>query len=53
MNVKNDVSRRHFMGGMAAAVGSFGLSPNIGLLMQNQGRRTATDDYDLLVKPSR
>lgn len=52
MNVNNNFSRRHFMGGMAATVGYFGLGPNIGFLMQSQGAQASSDDYDSLVRLS-
>jgi histidinol-phosphate aminotransferase len=52
MDVKNALSRRHFVGGLAAALGYLGLDPRSGLAdaAQAGGGRAALDEYDSLAK---
>ena len=53
MKTKNTVSRRHFMGGAAAALGYLGLKPGAGLLADEPGRLYYPpwdDEYDALAK---
>jgi histidinol-phosphate aminotransferase len=59
MNLKNTVSRRKFMGGLALAAGYLGLRPDSELLAQmpppelgHGGRALSPDEYDKLAKLS-
>ena len=57
MDVRLPVSRRRFVGGIAAALGTLGLRPDVDLFAQGQAaagaaarRGPSMDEYDAFVK---
>ena len=51
MDLKQPVSRRRFVGGVAATIGALGLRPDTDLFAQGGGqRRAGMEDYDSIVK---